>query len=285
MATTTKGKTPVTKRTRIVDEDWEEMTMNGQDMDLFLKGKYHLTDTIRNWRRVTLLMMMCQAQVLKGVAISTAIGSKKDEISGVIRTKPRMDPEDCPHPYWAQKKGANQYATYSHCYQCGLRTTFIRKNRETCKKEKMNSMPDETHDQKSVKEKRGKGKGRTENHTSKQEASSSSEASAMVDRLASTMAASLGSAIKEGLANMSELQRQAQQQQTATIMQGLEQNRQTMIRSISQLALRMNPAEQEYTETEDETEGNFVHTMADVTSEQPAAHGPELRSSPMRAVS
>ena len=89
------------------DEDWEDVSMSDRDRELFLHGKLYLTEPVRGWRRLVILMLTCQSQVATEVAIAqcasnstrpVGIGSVTDASSatmGADFSQPRPHPASC----------------------------------------------------------------------------------------------------------------------------------------------------------------------------------------------
>ena len=216
--------------------------MGDKDFQMFLTGKLHLSPTIQSWRRVVILMMMCQRQVVANVAVADAVRPKRKEEEdsapdGVARY--RVPTSECSHPYWLQRKGGNQFAKYAHCMQCGGRTFYqpIDSNRTT-KSEK--APPSEAHDRKTVKAKdkemKGKGKAKASSSTEPRVETTEGETAEAV-RAINAMSLAMSQ-------NMSEMLK-AQEQQTATILQGMQQQTAFLAQTVSWTAEQTTASNQQ----------------------------------------
>ena len=225
------------------DEDWEDVSMSDRDRELFLHEKLHLTEPVRGWRRLVILMLTCQSQVATEVAIALAIKSKKEEkssSSGGIRLHHRLEPSECNHPYWMQRRGGNQYATYSHCFQCGERTHFARRNRpsegrvnQVQNPDKVNQ--DETHDQQIADKKKNRvtGKVNPSDHkaeppTNECKKESPSETLQMMQHMTIAMQTTL----TEGFKSMAANQKEAQEQQTQLLVTAMDLSNQRLVQNM-----------------------------------------------------
>ena len=217
--------------------------MGDKDFQMFLFGKLHSPPTIQSWRRVVILMMTCQRQVVANVAVADAVRppKRKEEDNapdGVARY--RVPTSECSHPYWLQRKGGNQFAKYAHCMQCGGRTFYQPIDSNRTKSEK--APPSEAHDRKTVKAKakdkemKGKGKAKASSSTEPRVETTEGETAHAV-RAINAMSLAMSQ-------NMSEMLK-AQEQQTATILQGMQQQTAFLAQTVSWTAEQTTASNQQ----------------------------------------
>ena len=88
---------------------------------MFFQGKMFLADTTHKWRRLMLLMLQAmQAAAFGGVLQDILKKQRRKQLPGAPAR------EECPHPPRAWRRGANQYARYIHCRDCGQRISYDR---------------------------------------------------------------------------------------------------------------------------------------------------------------